>query len=219
MNKLGTLLRKEWLLNWQHSVYIYIYMLLVLTLLAPNYPYFVAFGYCLIGIPTAFSYFKGNKDLEFSAMLPISRENIVKSKAYAVMLIELVQIVLAIPFALLSALLINPTGNGVGLDANFTLFASIFIEFGVFNILFLPQFFKTGYKVAKPAFLAFVGYILTTIAIELIIALVPSLNMIFDGTIYWGAQLGLLCVSMIFYAVCMFVSYRLSVKNFLQVNL
>lgn len=219
MNNAKNLLKKEWLLNWKPAVYLYIYALLTLTLLAPNYPYLVAFGYCLIGIPTLFSYFRANKDLEFSALLPIPRADIVKSKFYAVLLIQGVQIIAAIPCAFISSLLINTNGNLVGLDANFTLFAVTLIEFSVFNIIFLPMFFKTGYKVAVPTVFAFLGYLITTCAIEILIAVVPILHQTFDGFANIAAQLILLAVGIIIYLVTMLISYKLSVKNFLKVNL
>ncbi len=219
MTNLKTLFRKEWLMTLKPAVYMYFYWLLALTLLAPNYPYCVAFGYCLMGIPNLFTIFKANKDLEFNAMLPISREEIVKSKFMSVIFIQVVQILIAIPFALLSCFLINPAGNGVGLDANFTLFASVFIEFSVFNIIFLPGFFSTGYKVATPTFWAFVGYLLTLGLIEGLIAGIPTLNLIFDGYTYIGAQLGLLAIGIILYCLTLFFAYRMSVKKFLRVNL
>lgn len=222
MTSLKKLFKKEWQLSLKPvagNYFIIFYWLLAFTLLAPNYPYCVAFGYCLIGIPNLFTLYKANKDLEFNAMLPITRAEIVKSKFLSVILIEMVQILIAIPVAILSALVVNPAGNSVGLDANFTLFASTLIEFSVFNIIFLPQFFATGYKVAVPTIWAFVGYLLTLGIFEALIAIIPTLNMIFDGYVYIGAQLGLLAVGIAVYCVTIFVAYRLSVKNFLKVNL
>ena len=203
MTKLSLLFKKEWTLNLKPASYIYIYSVLSLLILIPEYPYFVSFAYCLIGIPTLFSYLKGNKDLEFNAMLPLSRT----------------EIVTAIPCALVSALVLNPAGNLVGLDANFTLFAFALLGYSIFNLLFLPNFFGTGYKVAKPTVFAFIGYLGFTLIAECLVMFVPTLHTIFDGYAYLGAQLILLGVAIIAYAVSIYLTYKLSVKRFEKVNL
>lgn len=219
MNNTKNLFKKEWNLSILHSPFIFIYALLVLTLLIPEYPYFVAFGYCLIGIPTLFAFSKSNKDIEFTSILPIKRADVVKSRFIVVVFIEIMQLILAIPFAIISTLLINPQGNIVGLDANISLFATTLIEFAVFNSIFLPIFFKTGYKIAPATTFAFVGYLLTTLILELLIALIPTLNILFDGTIYWGAQLALLGFGILVYILTIVLSFKKAVKNFEKVNL
>ena len=213
------LFKKEWKFLLAPSIFIFIYPILAFTLLSPDYPYFIAFFYCLIGIPVLFSYFKGNKDLEFTLILPIKRQDVVKAKVLDILFIEMLQIVVAIPFAILSAFLTNPEGNSVGLDANFTLFGTVFIEFAIFNIIFIPLFFKTGYKVALPTTLAFIGYFAITIAFEVLIALIPTLNNIFDGFTYSGAQIIFLICGILIYCLITYSAYKISVKNFLKVNL
>lgn len=219
MTKLSLLFKKEWTLNLKPASYIYIYSVLSLLILIPEYPYFVSFAYCLIGIPTLFSYLKGNKDLEFNAMLPLSRTEIVKSKILCVTFIQGLQIATAIPCALVSALVLNPAGNLVGLDANFTLFAFALLGYSIFNLLFLPNFFGTGYKVAKPTVFAFIGYLSFTLIAECLVMFVPTLHTIFDGYAYLGAQLILLGVAIVAYAVSIYLTYKLSVKRFEKVNL
>ena len=219
MNNSLKLFKKEWNLTIKPSIFVFIYPILAITLLSPEYPYFIAFWYCLLGIPVLFSYFKGNKDLEFTSMLPIKRADIVKSKFLTILFIEMLQIVVSIPFAVLSALFVNPAGNIVGLDANFTLFATQIIGFGIFNLIFMPLFFKTGYKVALPTTFAYIGYFAFSIVIELIIGLIPAMNGIFDGYSNIGAQIGLLAVGIVFFVITFWISYKLSVKNFEKVSL
>ena len=219
MNNTAKLFKKEWTLLIKPSIFIFVYPLLAFTLLSPDYPYFLAFWYCLLGIPVLFSYFKGNKDLEFTSMLPIKRADIVKSKFLTILFIEMLQIIVAIPFAIISALIVNPEGNLVGLDANFTLFATQLIGFGIFNIIFAPFFFKTGYKVALPTTFAYIGYFVFSVVIELVIGLIPAMYNIFDGYGNLGAQIGLLAFGIVFFVVTFWLSYKLSVKNFEKVNL
>ena len=61
-------------------------------------------------------------------------------------LIELLALVIAVPFALLRAKL-GIGDNPVGLNANVTLFACGLMLFAVFNAVFLLSFYRTAYKV------------------------------------------------------------------------
>ena len=56
----------------------------------------------------------------------------------SVVAVELTELVLAVPFAVLSVH-INPNGtNLAGIDANVALFGAVLLIFGVFNAVFLP---------------------------------------------------------------------------------
>lgn len=79
-------------------------------------------------------------------MLPIRKRDTVKANCLFVGLIELLALVIAIPFALLRAKL-GIGDNPVGLNANVTLFACGLMLFAVFNAVFLLSFYRTAYKV------------------------------------------------------------------------
>ena len=81
-----------------------------------------------------------------SALLPIRKRDTVKANCLFVGLIELLALVIAVPFALLRAKL-GIGDNPVGLNANVTLFACGLMLFAVFNAVFLLSFYRTAYKV------------------------------------------------------------------------
>jgi len=197
-----------------------LFSLLAALVIIPNYPYFVAFGYAILAIFITFSLARDNKDIEFTSMLPIPRNDIVKSKLFTILFLEGVQIVACIPFAILSALVINTGGNLVGLDANFTLFGFAFIEFGVFNFIFIPQFFKTGYKIGISVFWGLTGYMLVALLLEGLVIAIPVLHNILDGynVENIGYQILVLLVGLGFYILSAFLSYKRAVKNFDKVN-
>lgn len=198
----------------------YIMMLLAALLIIPNYPYIVGLSYCFLALFISFSTAQTNKDNEFTASLPVPRKNIVLAKHVTFVLVELLQLLVAVPFALLSILLINKNGNLVGLDANFTFFGVIFFAYGIINIIVLPWFFKTGYKIGVPFIVAILIYVLLYIAIELAIQLTP-LKTVLDGTLpqYIGYRLLTLFVGIIAYCALTLAAYKKSVKNFERVNL
>ena len=95
-----------------------------------------------------FSFLNGReqKDVYYSALLPIRKRDTVKANCLFVGLIELLALVIAVPFALLRAKL-GIGDNPVGLNANVTLFACGLMLFAVFNAVFLLSFYRTAYKV------------------------------------------------------------------------
>jgi len=199
----------------------YLLMLLAALLLIPNYPYIIALSYSLLSIQIIFSVARANKDHEFMAALPIPRSHIVYGKHFSIAFIQLLQVVFAIPFALISALVLNKTGNEVGIDANFTLFGTLFICYSVFNLVLMPWYFQTGYKAGIPIIVAVLSYFAVYMIQEIIFSAIPSANTLFDGyslaTI--GYRLLYLASGFAVYAVSLILSCKISVKNFEKVSL
>ncbi len=198
----------------------YLIVLLAALIMIPNYPYLVGMSYCFLALFISFSTAQTNKDNEFTASLPVPRKNIVLAKHVSFITVELLQIVVAIPFALLSTLLINKNGNLVGLDANFTFFGVTFLCFGVINIIVLPWFFRTGYKIGIPFLTAIFTYVILYVCVELAVQLSP-LKAILDGTAaqYIPYRITVLFSGIAVYCALTFISYKRSVKNFEKVNL
>jgi len=199
----------------------YLFALLPALLLIPAYPYFVGVSYFFFIIQITFATARANKDHEFTSMLPIPRRQIVLAKHLNVAFVELLTILVAIPFALISSLIINPNGNIVGMDANFAFFGLTLIAYSVFNLAFFPAYFKTGYKMGVPLLIGIAVYLITICFFELVINLVPALKSTLDGLnpqtfIY---QFIVLAAGIVIYVGSMFVSYKISTKKFEKVSL
>lgn len=198
----------------------YMFACLSALLLIPSYPYCVGLSYCIFSIVTTFGVARANNDHQFTAMLPVSRNDIVKAKHMTVVFIELIQIITAVPFALLSSLVLNKQGNIVGMDANFAFFGMAFIAFSVFNIIFLPGYFKTGYKTGMPVIIGLTCYVLILALFETLTALIPFLKKNLDSLdghtfIY---QIPVLAIGILIYLITIFISYKISVKKFEKVS-
>lgn len=199
----------------------FFFALLTALILIPNYPYCVGVGYGLLALFITFNTARMNNDHEFMAMLPIPRNDIVKAKFLDAAAIELIMILVAVPFALLSSLLLNKSGNLVGIDANFAFFGYTFIEYAVFNAIFLPMYFKSGYKVGVPMLAGLGGYLIVCLVLEVLTAVVPALHNVLDGTnaAYIGYRVGVCIFGIIVYALTMLSAYKISVKRFENVSL
>lgn len=200
---------------------VYLFSIMSLMLIIPAYPYTVGLSYSLMAIFLVFSMARADNDHEFMAVLPIPRRHIVGSKFFAVSFIQLVQLIVAIPFAILSSCVINKGGNIVGMDANFSLFAITILGYALFNFILLPKFFKTGYKAGFPVLLAVVSYIIFIAAIEVVIALIPPLKNTLDSLnpSTFIAQIGLLLASIVIYLLSLWGTFKISCKNFEKVSI
>ncbi len=215
---MNNLLVKEFKL----SVHVTSYLFLLLTpmLLIPNYPYYVVFFYQTLGI--FFMFMNGNitNDIFFSALLPVRKRDVVKARLVTVVIFELLQIAAAIPFAVLRNTLI-PMENAAGMEANAALFGLVFGLFGIFNLAFLPQFYKTAYKTGTPYLIACTAMLIFVIAAEAAINLIPTLKSTLDtiNPTFLAPQLVVLAGGVVLFTGLSILAYTQSAKRFEQLDL
>lgn len=108
---------------------------LAFMLFIPNYPYLVIMFYTCLGVFFMCQFGRENNDVFFTMMLPVEKHKTVLARIISVSLLELLEIAVCVPIALLRAKIMTPV-NAADLDVNITLFAFFFMIFGVFNIIF-----------------------------------------------------------------------------------
>ena len=118
-----------------------------ITLLIPNYPYSVAFFYVTLGLFFTFLNMREQKDIYYSALLPLRKRDTVRAAVAFTVLVELLSVVITALFCLLSAKLQPGKDNAVGMDANLMLLGAGFVLYGVFNLVFFVCLYRSGYKV------------------------------------------------------------------------
>ena len=136
---MGQLLKKELRLALHPTAIIF--LLLSAMLLIPNYPYLVVFFYT--GLAVYFTCLTGreNHDVDFTMLLPVAKGDVVKARIVTVALLEMAQLLTAIPFALLRRVII-PEPNAAGMDANIALFAFALMQMGLFNAVFFRIYYR-----------------------------------------------------------------------------
>ena len=156
-----------------------IFCLFGVMVLIPNYPYTVIFFYVMLGLFFTFLNIREQKDIYYSALLPVPKRDTVKAGCAFVVIVEVLSLVVLIPCSLLAAHLQPGKDNLVGLDPNAALLTAGFLLYAVFNAVFLPSFYANGYKVGV-AFLKAV--IPTTLAMMVLEALphFPALTWLDD---------------------------------------
>lgn len=203
---------------WWHPAW-FLFLLSGLLLLIPSWPFFIAFAYIFIAINTVFVTGRANHDIFFTVSLPVRKRDTVLARVLFVAFIELLQILVATPFAIINNA-IYPDGNMAGMNTNFAFFGFIFMLFAIFNLIFLPMFYKTAYK-ALPMLWAVLAVIFFAVAIDIAVVVIPVLRTNLDGigASHLASQLPVLLAGIVLFALMTLLSYRLSAKRFEKVDL
>ena len=146
-----------------------IFCLFGVMVLIPNYPYTVIFFYVMLGLFFTFLNIREQKDIYYSALLPVPKRDTVKAGCAFVVIIQVLSLVVLIPCSLLAAHLQPGKDNLVGLDPNLALLAAGFLLYAVFNAVFLPSFYANGYKVG----IAFLKAVIPTTLVMMVLEALP----------------------------------------------
>lgn len=138
------LLRKELFLTLHPTTLLF--LSLSALMLVPGYPYLVTFFYTGLGI--FFTCLNGREqhDVFYSLNLPVSRQQIVMARYMVVFCLQMLQLLLAIPFMWLRGKLGIPA-NPVGMEANLALIGLAFLLFGLFNLSFFGVYYRNVTRV------------------------------------------------------------------------
>lgn len=197
-----------------------LFVLFGAMLLIPSYPYYVAIFYGTLGVFFCFMNARENRDVYYSAVLPASKRAMVRGRVLFVAVLELAQLALAVPFAIVSVR-INPNGgNPVGIDPNVAFFGLSLLLFGIFNVVFLLRFYRTGVNVGRSYLVSMIPVTLYIVAAEVLVH-VPGLGAYLDGTDAAAqlAQLPVLAGGAILYALLTWVSFCKAAARFERVDL
>ena len=175
-----------------------VFCLFGIMVIIPNYPYTVIFFYVTLGLFFSFLNMREQKDLYYTALLPVPKRDAVKAGCLFTALVELASLVLLAPCCLLAA---------------------GFLLYALFNAVFLPSFYKSGYKVG-------VAFVKATIPMALLMLVmealphIPGLTWLDDMDA--ATQLRLLPVligSILIYTGCALLTFRAAARAYEKVDL
>ena len=190
-----------------------------IMVIIPNYPYTVIFFYVTLGLFFSFLNMREQKDLYYTALLPVPKRDAVKAGCMFTALIELASLVLLVPCCMLAARLQPGKDNLVGLDPNLALLAAGFLLYALFNAVFLPSFYSSGYKVGAAFVKAIIPMALLMLVLEAL-PHIPALGWLDDMDA--ATQLRLIpmrAVSIAVYAGCTLLTFRASAQAYEKVDL
>jgi ABC-2 type transport system permease protein len=213
-----SLLYKEFKLS--INIMAYFMPLLGTLLLIPDWTYFIAFMYAFITIPVTFVICKDQRDHAFSVLLPVRKKDIVKARFISVAIVEMLQIFMAVIFALISNTL-HSNGNAWLMDLNVAFFGIVFAIYALFNFVFMTMFYKTAHKILLPVFVSLLIVLVFTALTEYVIQTIPAMKMYFDGLNKERLiqQIPVLIAGILIYISTMIVSYKISYKRFEKIDI
>lgn len=205
------LLLKEYNLS-INKFFIYSPFLFASLLIIPNWLYIFAFMYVFwLIVPGVYSEYNVQNDITFTQLLPVSKGEIVKSKIYAFVYIELLHVLVAVVFALINNALYGI--EKIFFDLNFAFFGNILIMYAIYNIIFLPIYFKTAFFFGKATLIGTLAATFYVIGIELLNLFVLPVNQILESP-NLIIQIGILLFGILFYAFTLIYSIKKSIINF-----
>jgi hypothetical protein len=197
---------------------LFAFTLLGVLVIVPAYPYGMVFIFGCLAPYITFMYGRETNDIYYTALLPVRKRDIVKSKFMLVMLTQMAQLLISLPFAFLRVHVLSD-GNVAGIEANVAFYGFGLLIYAIFNAIFLTQFFKTAFKSGKAFLLAIIPSTLVMVAMEAL-SHIPGIEWI-DGVApeTMLRQLPFLIAGIVVYSIAIAVAFRVSVKRFEQVDL
>lgn len=197
---------------------LYIFTLLGALVIIPAYPYGMVFIFGCLGPYISFMYGRETNDIYYTSLLPVKKKDTVKAKVLLIVLAQMTQLLISLPFAVLR-LYVLPDGNPAGIEANLAYYGFGFIIYAIFDLIFLTQFFKTAYKVGKAFILAIIPATLGVIIMEVLVHISKFqwLDSVEPNIIL--QQIPILILGIIFYIFSILLAFRISAKRFQQVDL
>ena len=96
---------------------LFIFTLLNVFIIVPAYPYGMVFLFRLSRPYITFMYGRETNDIYYTSLLPVKKKDTVKAKALLIVLAQMTQLLISLPFAIFSFSVL-PDGNPAGIEAN-----------------------------------------------------------------------------------------------------
>lgn len=217
---MSKLLRKEMKLS--ASILSYLFIGFGLLSFCPGYPILVGGFFVCLGIFQSFQNARLANDILYSALLPVPKADVVKSKYIFCVFIELCAFILCAAITLLrmTAFADAPIYRANALmNANPAFLGFLLLIFGCFNAVFVRGYFKTAYKLTKP----FVWFIVTAfiiVGIAETLHHIPGLEAINAfGFEHIGLQLSVLATGALIFVLLTFTSEKSAARYFEKIDL
>ena len=193
-----------------------------LMALIPGYPILVGAFFVSLGIYQSFQYAREANDILYSALLPIRKRDVVKTKYLSTVMFQLLSFVL---FALCTAMRMTvwknaaPYAENPLMAANFMFLGFVLLIYTAFNTVFLGGFFKTAYYFGK-SFVMFIVAAFLIVAVGEALHHFPGLEALNAfGTEHLPLQMSLLALGIAAYALITWLSFKGACRSFEKIDL
>ncbi|MDN4067884.1 ABC-2 transporter permease [Paenibacillus vini] len=190
-------------------------------MLIPGWLYFIVILYfCWITVPGVFGQFKAHNDLMFTSLMPVTKKDIVKARVLVIVIMELLHIVMAMIFGMINIQLYSSlTPFFFGPHLGF--WGLCFVMLAVFNVVFIPMYYKTAYKFGSAGIVSIAAAMLFAGVAQWIGIASPVVSDLFTGSGVHntGLQILILAAGIVILIALTMIAYRIAVKRFLKVEI
>ncbi|GIQ69076.1 hypothetical protein DUZ99_07475 [Xylanibacillus composti] len=201
----------------------FFYILPFLTgalMLIPGWLYFLVILYfCFITVPNMLGGYKSQNDLMFTSMMPVSKKDIVKAKVSFIVILELLHVVVAVVYGIISVYL-YPNLTYYFFSPSPGFWGLCFVMLAIFNMILIPMYFKTAYKYGAATIAATTAAILFAGGAEWIGIQNKYLFGLFKGAgaDNFAVHLLILIAGIGIFALFSAIAYHIAKKRFLKVE-
>lgn len=196
-------------------------MLTGALMLVPGWIYLLVLLYfCWITIPNMFAGFRAQNDLLLTATMPVTKQDIVKARVSTILLLELLHVVWAVIFGVIH-LYLYPDFIYYFFAPSMGFFGLCLVMLGVFNLVFIPVYYKTAYKYGGAASAAIAAAMAFALIAQWAGIENADLADLFagDGLDRTGIHASILVAGIALFALSTYISYRMALKRFLKVEI
>ncbi|WP_419872441.1 ABC-2 transporter permease [Candidatus Pristimantibacillus sp. PTI5] len=190
-------------------------------MLIPSWLYFLVILYfCFITIPNMFAGYKTQNDLIFTSMLPVTKKDIVKAKVSVIVILELMHIVVAMLYGLISTRL-YPNLTYYFYEPSLGFWGLCFVMVAIFNIIFISMYYKTAFKYGAATIASITAAMLFAGGAEWLGIQNSFVSDVFKGTgaDHLATQFSILIIGIVIFAIFTIIAYHIAIKRFEKVEI
>ncbi|MEK3884632.1 ABC-2 transporter permease [Paenibacillus sp. PL2-23] len=202
----------------------FFYVLPFLTgalMLIPAWLYFlVVLYFCFLTIPNIFAGYKSQNDLIFTSILPVTKEDIVKAKMLVIVILELLHMIIAVIYGLISVRL-YPHLQYFFFEPSLGFWGLNFVMLAIFNLIFFAMYFKTAYKYGAASVMSITAAVLFAGGAEWLSIQNPYVFELLKGSGLNepATQLAILFSGIAIFAIFTISAYYIAIKRFEKVEM
>lgn len=202
----------------------FFYVLPFLTgalMLIPAWLYFlVPLYFCFLTMPNMFAGYKTQNDLIFTSVLPVTKKDIVKARVSVIVLLELMHIVVAIIYGLISVRL-YPNLIYYFFKPSFGFWGLCFVMLAIFNLVFFSMYYKTAYKYGAATVASITAAMLFAVGAEWIGIRNSFVADLFktSSADHLATHFFILILGIAIFALLTMIAYHIAIKRFEKVEI
>lgn len=190
-------------------------------MLVPGWIYFIVpLYFCWITVPNMFGGFRAQNDLMFTTMMPVTKNDIVKARVSVIVILELMHIVVAMIFGIINTSLYSDL-DSLFFSPSMGFWGLGFAMLAIFNLIFIPMYYKTAYKYGGALWASLTGAMLFAGVAQWLGIANARVSDVFNSTggDYAGLRLLILIAGIAIFIAFTLIAYRMAMRRFLQVEI